>query len=93
MELSPTGASCQPHLHTDLLEGGSYECVILNGLPSKVSSNSDNPPSSFQTHYTFIKHPFLPNAWKYLRRIDDCIALVTGEKVLPLLIEQRVRKS
>jgi hypothetical protein len=83
----------QPYLQMDLLEDGSYECVILDGLPAKVSSNSDNPPSSFRTHDTFIKHPSLPNAWKYLGRIDDRITLVTGEKVLPLPIEQRVRKS
>ena len=59
----------------------------------KVTSNSDDPPNSFHTRDTFLKHPTLPNAWKYLGRIDDRVTLVNGEKVLPIPIEHRIRQS
>ncbi|KAL4918623.1 hypothetical protein BDW62DRAFT_210450 [Aspergillus aurantiobrunneus] len=83
----------QPYLRMGVLEDGSYECIVLDGLPSKVSSNCDDPPNSFRTRDTFLKHPNLPNAWKYLGRIDDRVTLVNGEKVLPVPIEHRIRQS
>lgn len=82
-----------PFVKMDLLEDGSYECVVLDGLPAKVSSNSDDPPNSFHTRDTFLKHPSIPNAWKYLGRLDDRITLVNGEKVLPVPIEHRIRQN
>lgn len=75
------------------LEDGSYECIVLDGLPSKVTSNSEDPPNSFHTRDTFLKHPSIPNAWKYLGRIDDRVTLINGEKVLPVPIEHRIRQS
>ncbi|KAL4949466.1 hypothetical protein BDW69DRAFT_202833 [Aspergillus filifer] len=75
------------------LEDGSYECIALDGLPAKVSSNCDDPPNSFHTQDTFLKHPSKPNAWKYLGRIDDRVTLINGEKVLPVPIEHRIRHS
>ncbi|PWY95182.1 NRPS-like enzyme [Aspergillus sclerotioniger CBS 115572] len=75
------------------LEDNSYECIVLDGLRSKVSSNSDDPPNSFHTRDTFLKHPTIPNAWKYLGRIDDRVTLINGEKVLPVPIEHRIRQS
>jgi hypothetical protein len=68
-----------------------YELVILDGLPSKVVSNSDDPPKSFHTSDTWTPHPSIPNAWKHLGRIDDRITLVTGEKCLPIPFEHFVR--
>ncbi|KAF7588876.1 hypothetical protein BBP40_005061 [Aspergillus hancockii] len=85
--------SVEPYLKMVELEDGSFECIALDGLPAKVSSNSDNPPNSFHTRDTFLKHPSLPNAWKYLGRIDDRVTLVNGEKVLPIPIEHRIRRS
>ena len=85
--------SVEPFLRWELLEDGSYECIVLEGLRSKVSSNSDDPPNSFHTRDTFLKHPTIPNAWKYLGRIDDRITLINGEKVLPVPIEHRIRQS
>ncbi|BCS22828.1 putative NRPS-like protein biosynthetic cluster [Aspergillus puulaauensis] len=82
-----------PFLRMDELEDGSYECVALDGLPTKVTSNCDDPPNSFRTRDTFLKHPSIPNAWKYLGRIDDRVTLVNGEKVLPVPIEHRIRQS
>ncbi|KAF9894710.1 hypothetical protein FE257_006600 [Aspergillus nanangensis] len=85
--------NAQPYLKMIELDDGSYECLVLDGLPAKVSSNSDDPPNSFYTRDTFLKHPSLPNAWKYLGRIDDRVTLETGEKVLPVPIEHRIRQS
>lgn len=85
--------SVQAYIKMLPLEDGSYECVALDGLPAKVTSNSDDPPNSFHTRDTFLKHPTLPNAWKYLGRIDDRVTLVNGEKVLPIPIEHRIRQS
>jgi Phosphopantetheine attachment site len=70
-----------------------YELIILDGLPSKVVSNSDNPPKSFHTSDTFTPHATIPNAWKYLGRLDDRITLVNGEKCLPIPFEHQVREN
>ncbi|GAB1192460.1 hypothetical protein APSETT444_001652 [Aspergillus pseudonomiae] len=64
-----------------------------DGLRSKVASNSDDPPDSFHTRDTFLKHPSISDAWKYLGRIDDRVTLVNGEKVLPVPIEHRIRQN
>ncbi|KAL4884773.1 hypothetical protein BJY04DRAFT_233049 [Aspergillus karnatakaensis] len=82
-----------PYLKMEELDDGSYECIALDGLPAKVSSNCDDPPNSFRTRDTFLKHPSVPNCWKYLGRIDDRVTLVNGEKVLPVPIEHRIRQS
>ncbi|KAL3425255.1 NRPS-like enzyme (male sterility protein) [Phlyctema vagabunda] len=70
----------------------TFECVVLDGLPSKVVSNSDDPPNSFNTSDLFSPHPQLENAWKYLGRLDDRVTLVNGEKVLPIPYEHQVRE-
>lgn len=72
--------------------GDVFECVVLDGLPSKVQSNSDDPPHSFYTKDTFVPHPTIPDAWKYLGRIDDRVTLVNGEKVLPIPYEHAIRQ-
>jgi len=72
---------------------GSSECVCLDGLPAKLASNSSDPPNSFRTSDTFLPHPTIPNAWKYLGRIDDRVTLVNGEKVLPVPMEHQVRQN
>ncbi|CAI6015403.1 unnamed protein product [Clonostachys chloroleuca] len=86
----PTAA---PYLLFDLLDDGTYECVVLDGLPSKNKSNCDDPPSSFRTSDRFVKHPILANRWKYVGRLDDRVTLMNGEKVLPIPIEHRIRQS
>ncbi|KAK1988206.1 hypothetical protein LZ30DRAFT_777058 [Colletotrichum cereale] len=78
-------ASAKPWLRTMPIADGVHECVILDGLPSKVMSNSDDPaPSSYRTLDTFVPHPAIPDAWRYLGRLDDRVTLVNGEKVLPI---------
>ena len=70
-----------------------YECVILDGFPSKVASNSDDPPNSFRTRDTFIPHPTIPSAWRHVGRLDDRVTLMNGEKVLPMPIEGRIKEE
>lgn len=70
----------------------TYECVVLDGLPSKTTSNSDDPPNSYYTRDTFTPHPTIPDAWKYLGRLDDRVTLVNGEKVLPIPYEHAIRQ-
>ncbi|KAL8965587.1 MAG: hypothetical protein Q9197_006448, partial [Variospora fuerteventurae] len=70
-----------------------YEFVYLKDYPSRVVSNSQDPPQSFYSKDMFSPHATVPNAWKYLGRIDDRVTLTNGEKVLPLPIEGRIRKQ
>jgi hypothetical protein len=70
-----------------------YECVALDGLKSKSTVNSDNPPRSFRTRDLFARHPTRPNLWKYLSRLDDRLTLTLGEKVLPIPIESHIRQE
>ncbi|EKV19000.1 Male sterility, NAD-binding [Penicillium digitatum] len=85
----------------DEISPGVFECVALDGLPSKGPSNSKppysakNPENSFRTADLFTRHPDpeKKNYFKYLSRLDDRITLVNGEKVLPIPIEGRVREE
>ncbi|KPI37785.1 Linear gramicidin synthase subunit D [Cyphellophora attinorum] len=83
------------HVLMDEVSPGVFECVGLDGLPSKGPSNSDNPPNSFRTKDLFTRHPdpAKSNYYKYLARSDDRLTLVNGEKVLPLPIEGRIRQD
>ena len=84
--------SVEPYLRFVKRAPNMYECVVLDGLPSKVASNNQDPPNSFNTSDLFCPHPSLPNAWKYLGRHDDRVTLVNGEKVLPVPYEHQVRQ-
>ncbi|KAJ5357760.1 hypothetical protein N7541_004918 [Penicillium brevicompactum] len=85
----------------DEISPGVFECVALDGLPSKGPSNAKapysakNPENSFRTADLFTRHPdpAKSNYYKYLSRLDDRITLVNGEKVLPIPIEGRVREE
>lgn len=83
------------HVLMDEISPGVFECVALDGLPSKGPSNSDNPPNSFRTRDLFSRHPdpLKSHYWKYLARLDDRITLVNGEKVLPLPMEGTIRQD
>jgi len=77
----------------DEIAPGIHECVALDGLRSKSTINSDNPPRSFRTKDLFTPHPTNPNWWKFVSRLDDRLTLVNGEKVLPIPIEGRIRQE
>ncbi|KAM0260073.1 hypothetical protein ACHAQJ_002997 [Trichoderma viride] len=68
-----------------------YECVVLDGWPSKVQSNQ--PDGSYATKDVFEPHPSIPRAWKYIARLDDTIVLVNGEKFNPVDMEGKVRSN
>lgn len=75
------------------IDDNTYELVLLKGLKAKIFSNSDTPPQSFHSRDLFEPHPTIPNAWKYIGRLDDRVTLLNGEKVLPLPIEGLIRES
>jgi acyl-CoA synthetase (AMP-forming)/AMP-acid ligase II len=75
------------------IDENTYELVLLKGLKAKIFSNSDTPPESFHSRDLFEPHSTIPNAWKYVGRLDDRVTLVNGEKVLPLPIEGLIRES
>lgn len=85
-------AKTKPYLLFDEITTGIFEVVVLDGLSTKTTSNSDDPPKSFRTRDTFVKHPTVPDAWKYLGRLDDRVTLFNGEKVLPIPYEHRIRQ-
>ncbi|KAL8666683.1 MAG: hypothetical protein Q9202_001221 [Teloschistes flavicans] len=69
-----------------------FEFVYLKDYPLRVESNSDDPPESFYSKDLFSPHSTIPNAWKYLGRLDDRVNLINGEKVLPLPIEGHIKR-
>lgn len=89
------------HVLFDEIAPGVFECVGLDGLPSKGPSNSkppfskNNPENSFRTADLFSRHPDprKNNYYKYLSRLDDRVTLVNGEKVLPIPIEGSIRQD
>ncbi|KAJ3557841.1 hypothetical protein NPX13_g9845 [Xylaria arbuscula] len=83
----------RPYVLMDEVAPGLYECVALDGLKSKSTVNSDNPPGSFRTRDLFAPHPTQPGLWKYVCRLDDRFTLINGEKVLPISMEGRIRQD
>lgn len=74
------------------LGDGQYEFVFREDYPVATESNSDDPLNSFRSKDVFSPHPTVPDAWKYLGRLDDRVTLINGEKVLPLPIEGRIKE-
>ncbi|KAF2644124.1 acetyl-CoA synthetase-like protein [Massarina eburnea CBS 473.64] len=73
---------------------GQYECVYLKGHPGLSATSSDNgEDGSWRSKDIFVPHEVVPDAWKYVTRVDDRITLINGEKVLPLPIEGCIRES
>ncbi|KAI1612711.1 hypothetical protein EDD37DRAFT_607373 [Exophiala viscosa] len=83
------------HIWMDEISPGLFECIVLDGLPTKVATNTDNPPGAFRTRDLFTRHPdpAKSNHWKHVSRLDDRLTLVNGEKVLPIPIEGHIRQS
>lgn len=88
-----TLAHVKPYMWMKPVDSIHYEMVILDGLKSKVISNSDDPPNSFHSKDLFIPHSTIPDAWKFVTRMDDRINLLNGEKVLPLPMEGLIRQD
>jgi hypothetical protein len=83
----------KPFVSMKAIDGNTFELVILDGLKSKNTSNSNDPPNSYHSSDIFTPHPTIKDAWKYIGRLDDRVTLVNGEKVLPLPIEGRIRQD
>ncbi|KAH7054362.1 hypothetical protein B0J12DRAFT_570374 [Macrophomina phaseolina] len=67
-----------------------YHLVVKPGLESKVlSTRSDG---SYDTKDLFARHPTDPRKWKFVRRKDDTIVLVNGEKANPVPLEDAVKQ-
>jgi hypothetical protein len=77
----------------DEIAPGIHECVALDGLKSKSTINSQDPPNSFRTKDLFTPHPVHRHWWKFVSRLDDRLTLVNGEKVLPIPMEGRIRQE
>ncbi|OKL55660.1 hypothetical protein UA08_08984 [Talaromyces atroroseus] len=80
----------KPFLRFEEKSPGLYESVVLDGWPSKVTSN--RPDGSYATEDLFTKHPDL-EGYKYCARLDDITMLVNGKKVIPLALEGSVRQD
>lgn len=85
--------SVRPYIVMKPVSDDLSELIILDGLKSKNASNSDDPPNSFHTRDIFAPHPTIPDAWKFIGRLDDRVTLANGEKVLPVPIEGRIRQD
>jgi thioester reductase-like protein len=85
--------NAKPYVNMKQVSDTLFELIVLDGYKSKVMSNSDDPPRSFHSRDLFSPHPTIPDAWKYISRIDDRVTLINGEKVLPLPIEGRIRSD
>ncbi|KAG2150554.1 L-aminoadipate-semialdehyde dehydrogenase [Suillus clintonianus] len=71
--------------------GDIYELFVLDGWPMKVMTNQ--PDGSYATKDLFIKHPTIPDAYKFIGRIDDTLVMVNGEKTNPVPMELTLRSS
>ncbi len=85
--------SVKPYTWMKPFGGGVCELVILDGLKSKITSNSNDPPNSYHTKDLFVAHKRISDSWKYVGRLDDRVTLVNGEKIQPLSIEGRIRQD
>ena len=84
---------CRPHILMEPIGSDLHEVVLLGTLPGLATSNTDEPvPGSYRTGDIMQRHPTI-DAWKFISRTGDFLALATGEKVLGFPIEDRVRES
>jgi acyl-coenzyme A synthetase/AMP-(fatty) acid ligase len=49
--------------------------------------------SEYATRDLFVKHPTIPDMWKWCGRIDDTISLGTGANVCPITMENGMSKG
>ncbi|CAF9941432.1 MAG: hypothetical protein ALECFALPRED_009109 [Alectoria fallacina] len=85
--------SVKPYTWMKPVGGGVCELVILDGLKSKIASNSNDPPNSYHTKDLFVAHKKVSDSWKHVGRLDDRVTLVNGEKISTLPIEGRIRQD
>jgi long-subunit acyl-CoA synthetase (AMP-forming) len=57
----------------------------------EIDLQFERPTEFLSQKDLFIAHPTIPDAWKFVGRLDDGITPTNGEKVLPLPIEERIQ--
>ncbi|KAG1723800.1 hypothetical protein EDB19DRAFT_1915911 [Suillus lakei] len=73
--------------------GDAYELFVLDGWPTKATKIMTNQPDgSYATKDLFIKHPTIPDAYKFIGRIDDTLIMVKGT-TNPVPMELTLRSS
>ncbi|KAG1862517.1 L-aminoadipate-semialdehyde dehydrogenase [Suillus subalutaceus] len=90
-----------PHVNTNVNDylrfeprgGDTYELFVLDGWPMKASVMTNQPDGSYATKDLFIKHPTIPDTYKFIGRIDDTLVMVNGEKTNPVPMELTLRSS
>ncbi|KAH7888517.1 L-aminoadipate-semialdehyde dehydrogenase, partial [Phlebopus sp. FC_14] len=88
-----------PHVNTGVSDymrfehrgSDTYELYVLDGWHTKVMTNQ--PDGSYATKDLFIKHPMIPDAYKFIGRMDDTLVMMNGEKTNPVPIELTLRSS
>ncbi|KAG2146015.1 putative aminoadipate reductase [Suillus bovinus] len=73
------------------LGNDTYELLVLDGWPTKNMTNQ--PDGSYATRDLFIRHPTIPDVYKFIGRIDDTLVMVNGEKTNPVPMELTLRSS
>ncbi|KAI5479365.1 L-aminoadipate-semialdehyde dehydrogenase [Pseudohyphozyma bogoriensis] len=71
--------------------GGLLKLVVMPGWPAKILTNL--PDGGYTTNDLMMPHKTIPNAYKYVGRLDDTIMLVNGEKVNPVPAELAIKGS
>ncbi|KAL9623500.1 MAG: hypothetical protein Q9160_002180 [Pyrenula sp. 1 TL-2023] len=85
------GDAVRPYLRFEERSEETYELIVLSGWKSKVMSNQAD--GSYASKDLFSKHPTIPNAYKFMGRIDDTLTLYNGEKTNPIRYENILRES
>ncbi|KAA1471161.1 acetyl-CoA synthetase-like protein [Dentipellis sp. KUC8613] len=85
--------TCSPHIETRLLAQAGlddiFEMVVVESSIHTLNTSNTliNGRKAFRTSDLVQRHPTLPNLWRVYGRVDDQIALSTGEKTNPSPLE------
>ncbi|CCX33974.1 hypothetical protein FPQ18DRAFT_124893 [Pyronema domesticum] len=80
-----------PHLVWEHEGGNLYQKIVLPTWRGLVTSNRED--GSYASGDLFLRHPENPNAYKYIGRKDDTMAMMNGEKANPIPLENAVRRN
>ncbi|GAB1517035.1 hypothetical protein RhiTH_000078 [Rhizoctonia solani] len=75
-------------------EDNSFELVFVvsdDHKPFELNSEIDGKPA-YRTKDLVVRHPFKPDLWKFVGRLDDQIILLNGEKTNPGPMEGEIVK-
>lgn len=91
--LRPT-AAFKPFLKLENVgsdESGPFEVVV--GSQWRALTKSNRPDGSYATSDLFVRHPTLPDAFKFVGRSDDTLVHYNGEKTNTVPMELAIRSS